>query len=130
MACISWAPPRGTSFFAPFPALHRARVNSPTFADPEVRGVNEEPLAFGDIMGEAAKRAGIMPRMVFVNTTTDFFFFSPSGHRSDAPGESVRRTNLFPQMCASTKWQAPPHALITGTADCKYPYASLDWHPR
>lgn len=99
---------------------------SPTFADPDVRGVNEEPLAFGDIMGEAAKRAGIMPRMMFVNTTTDFFSIRSSLGRTGGVGAQDKP---LPANVRVYEIAGASHALIPGTAECKYPYATLDWHP-
>jgi hypothetical protein len=99
---------------------------SPTFADPEVRGVNEEPLAIGDIVEQASKRAGIMPRMVFVNTTTDFFSIRSSLGRT---GGVSAQDKPLPANVRVYEMAGASHALIAGKGDCRYPYATLDWHP-
>ena len=56
----------------------------PTFADPERRGVNEEPLALGDVMDQVS--ADSRPKMVFVNTTTDYFSLRGSLGRTGGVG--------------------------------------------
>jgi hypothetical protein len=99
---------------------------SPTFADPEVRGVNEEPLAFADIAEQVSKRPGIMPRIVFVNTTTDYFSLRSSLGRSGGVGGQDKP---LPSNVRVYDVAGASHALISGTGDCKYPFATLDWHP-
>jgi hypothetical protein len=98
----------------------------PTFADPEVRGVNEEPLAIPDLVAQARVRGEIMPRMVFVNTTTDYFSLRASlGRTGGVDGQD----KPLPANVRIYDVAGASHALITGTGECKYPYAILDWHP-
>ena len=66
----------------------------PTFDNPEVRGVNEEPLAISDIVEQVNSLGQIAPRMIFVNTTTVIFLFV---HRLDEQGGVAPRTNPFRQ---------------------------------
>jgi hypothetical protein len=98
----------------------------PTFADPEVRGVNEEPLAFGDLVEQASVRAEIMPRMVFVNTTTDYFSLRSSLGRTGGVGGHDKP---IPANVRMYDVAGASHALVTGPSQCKYSYAILDWHP-
>lgn len=98
----------------------------PTFDDPEMRGVNEEPLALGDVVEQANMRADMMPRMVFVNTTTDYFSLRASLGRTGGVGGQDKS---LPANVRVYDIAGASHALITGPEQCKYPYAILDWHP-
>jgi len=98
----------------------------PTFANPEVRGVNEEPLAISDIVDQTGQRGEVVPRMVFVNTTTDYFSLRSSLGRT---GSSGTKDKLFPDNIRVYDIAGASHALIPGKGECKYPYAILDWHP-
>ena len=98
----------------------------PTFDEPEMRGVNEEPLALGDLVKEANARADGMPRMVFVNTTTDYFSLRASLARSGGTGAQDKP---FPENLRAYDIAGASHALISGPSACNYPYAILDWHP-
>ena len=99
---------------------------TPTFANPEVRGINEEPLALGDLVQKANLRAGIAPRMVFVNTTTDYFSLRSSLGRTGGAGA---QDQPIPENLRVYDIAGGSHALATGPSTCKYPYAILDWHP-
>ena len=98
----------------------------PTFDDPELRGVNEEPLALSDLVQQARLPADVVPRMVFVNTTTDYFSLRASLARTGGDGA---RDKALPANVRVYDIAGASHALITGTELCKYPYALLDWHP-
>ena len=98
----------------------------PTFSDPEVRGVNEEPLALAYVAEGSDLSKEAMPRMVFVNTTTDYFSLRASLGRTGAQGALDRP---LPQNIRVYDIAGASHALIAGKGDCKYPYAVLDWHP-
>ena len=58
----------------------------PTFDNPEVRGVNEEPLAISDVVEQVNSLGQIAPRMIFVNTTTDYFSLRASLGRTGGSG--------------------------------------------
>jgi hypothetical protein len=98
----------------------------PTFDDPQMRGVNEEPLAYGDLVEQARERAGNMPRMVFVNTTTDYFSLRASLART---GGASAQDRPLPANVRAYDIAGASHVLVTGPSTCKYPYAILDWHP-
>jgi hypothetical protein len=98
----------------------------PTFDNPEMRGVNEEPLAFGDLVEQAHLAAGMLPRMVFVNTTTDYFSLRASLARTGGAGTQEKP---LPANVRVYDIAGASHALVEGPSTCKYPYAILDWHP-
>ena len=98
----------------------------PTFDNPEVRGVNEEPLAISDIVEQVNSLGQIAPRMIFVNTTTDYFSLRASLGRT---GGSGTEDKPLPPNVRMYDIAGASHALISGTGQCKHPYAILDWHP-
>ena len=98
----------------------------PTFDNPEVRGVNEEPLAISDVVEQVNSLGQIAPRMIFVNTTTDYFSLRASLGRT---GGSGTEDKPLPPNVRMYDVAGASHALISGTGQCKLPYAILDWHP-
>jgi hypothetical protein len=99
---------------------------TPTFDNPEVRGVNEEPLAISDALEQVNSLGQIAPRMIFVNTTTDYFSLRASLGRTGAEGATDKP---LPPSVRMYDIAGASHALIPGTGQCKLPYAILDWHP-
>jgi len=99
---------------------------APNFFDPEVRGVNEEPLALGDLVQQAKLRADIAPRMVFVNPTTDYFSLRASLGRTGGAGV---QDQPLPANVRVYDIAGASHILVSGTSVCTHPYAVLDWHP-
>lgn len=97
----------------------------PSFADPEVRGVNEEPLAIISIVEQVRTRNEIPPKMLVVNTTTDYKSLRASLARTGAD-----RIEDFPVPGNVRVYDiaGASHALVR-SADCKLPVAVLDWHP-
>ena len=71
-------------------------------------------------------RADSMPRLVFVNSTTDYFSLRASLGRTGGVGGQDK---LLPANVRVYDIAGASHALINGTGPCKYPYAILDWHP-
>jgi len=98
----------------------------PTFADPEMRGVAEEPLAVSDVLEQAGRSGQSLPRMVFVNTTTDYFSLRASLGRTGGTGKEEK---AIPANVRVYDVAGASHALASGPNQCKYPYATLDWHP-
>jgi hypothetical protein len=99
---------------------------TPTFDNPEVRGVNEEPLAISDVLEQVNSLGQIAPRMIFVNTTTDYFSLRASLGRTGGGGSEDKP---LPPNVRMYDIAGASHALIPGTGQCKLPYAILDWHP-
>jgi hypothetical protein len=98
----------------------------PTFDNPEVRGINEEPLAISDVVEQVNSLGQIAPRMVFVNTTTDYFSLRASLGRTGGSGSADKP---LPPNVRMYDIAGASHALLPGTGQCKFPYAILDWHP-
>ena len=98
----------------------------PTFANPEFRGVNEEPIAIADIAKLTIGDGQAAPKMMFVNTTTDYFSGRASLGRTGADGVEDRP---LPDNVRAYDIAGGSHALIPGKGDCKHAYAVLDWHP-
>jgi Alpha/beta hydrolase domain len=97
----------------------------PTFANPEIRGIAEEPLATAAIVEQVRSRNEIPPKIFVVNTTTDYKSVraslgrTGSGRMEDLPlPDDVRMYDIA----------GASHALVR-SADCKLPVAVLDWHP-
>jgi hypothetical protein len=94
----------------------------PTFADPDVRGVNEEPLTITGIVEQIRRRNEIPPKMLVLNTTTDYNSLRASLVRTDAD----RIEDLpIPQNVRMYDIAGASHALVR-SADCKLPVAVLD----
>lgn len=98
----------------------------PTFDDPDMRGINEEPLALGELVEQSNSRADILPRMVFVNTATDYFSLRASLARTGGAGGQDKPV---PANVRIYDIAGASHVLIGGASQCNYPYAILDWHP-
>src|SRR5437588_7146979 len=62
----------------------------PGFVDPEFRGVNEDPLTIGDIVARVEARGETPPRMILLNTVTDYLSLRASLSRSGAEGTTDR----------------------------------------
>ena len=102
----------------------------PTFDNPEVRGVNEEPLAISDVLEQVNSLGQIAPRMIFVNTTTDYFSLRASLGRTGGSGSEDKSLppNVRMYDIAGASHVLIP-GMVPGTGQCKLPYAILDWHP-
>lgn len=99
----------------------------PTFDNPQFRGVHEEKpwLSVAQLTSMVAGRGEPLPKMLFVNTTTDYWSLRASLGRTglgstDAPlPDSVRMYDIA----------GGSHALVSAKSTCSMPYARLDWHP-
>ena len=118
----SWDPVARAYYWHRF-FSHQPDLN---FDNPEVRGVNEEPLAISDIVEQVNRLGQIAPRMIFVNTTTDYFSLRASLGRT---GGSGTEDKPLPPNVRMYDVAGASHALIPGTGQCKLPFAILDWHP-
>jgi hypothetical protein len=97
----------------------------PSFAQPDVRGFNEEPLAMGEIIERVRASNETPPRLLVVNTSADYISLRASLARTGANGmedlpipENVRVYDI-----------AGASHLLVRSGDCKLPIAFLDWHP-
>ncbi len=99
---------------------------SPSFADPEFRGVHESPLTIGEIVAMVEKRGEIAPRIVMVSSTTDFLSLRASLGRTGAEGGQEQAIPVNVRMYDIA---GASHVVQTRAPDCKLPLAHLDWAP-
>jgi hypothetical protein len=98
---------------------------TPTFADPEFPGVNEGPLTIGEIVKRVEARGEVPPRMIMINSTTDYLSLRASLARTGAEGTAEQ---AIPPNVRVYDIAGASH-VVAGKADCKLPLARLDWSP-
>ena len=96
-----------------------------TFENPEFRGVNEDVLTIGDIIQRVKARGEIPPRMIMINSTTDYFSLRASLARTGAEGTAEQP---FPDNVRVYDIAGASHVVLR-KANCELPPAKLDWSP-
>jgi hypothetical protein len=97
----------------------------PTFEHPEFRGVNEDVLTIGEIIERVKARGETPPRIIMINSTTDYFSLRASLARTGAEGT----TELpFPDNVRVYDIAGASHVVLR-KANCELPPAKLDWSP-
>src|SRR5690349_14538625 len=99
----------------------------PTFDNPEMRGVNEEPLTAGELMARLDARGETAPKILFVNSTTDYYGIRASLARTGATGTAERP--IPPNVRMYDIAGAPHVVLRKAPASCTLPQGRLDWAP-
>jgi Alpha/beta hydrolase domain len=100
-------------------------AGAPSFEDPEFRGVHEDVLTIGDIINRVKARGETPPRMIMINSTTDYFSLRASLARTGAEGT----TELpFPDNVRVYDIAGASHVVLR-KANCELPPARLDWSP-
>jgi hypothetical protein len=99
----------------------------PTFDTPEMRGVNEEPLAIADLIARLDVRGEAPPKILLVNSTTDYYGIRASLARTGAAGTAERP--LAPNVRMYDIAGAPHVVLRKAPAACTAPQGRLDWAP-
>jgi Alpha/beta hydrolase domain len=97
----------------------------PTFENPEFRGVNEEVLTTGDVIKRVKARGENPPRMILINTTTDYFSLRASLSRTGAEGTAEQP---IPGNVRVYEIAGASH-IVVRKANCELPPAKLDWSP-
>lgn len=100
-------------------------TGSPSFANPEFRGVNEDVLTIGDVVKRVESRGEKPPRMILINTTTDYFSLRASLSRTGADDTAEQ---AIPGNVRIYEIAGASHAVLP-KADCELPPAKLDWSP-
>jgi Alpha/beta hydrolase domain len=100
-------------------------TGTPTFADPEFRGVNEDVLTIGEVMKRVTSRGEKPPLMIMINSTTDYFSLRASLARTGADGTSELP---FPDNVRVYDIAGGSHVVLA-KANCELPPARLDWSP-
>ncbi len=100
---------------------------SPSFADPEYRGVNEDPLTIGDIVARVEARGEVPPKMILINSVTDYYSLRASLGRTGPAGAADRP---IPANVRMYDIAGAPHVLVAKPpAGCALPQGRLDWTP-
>lgn len=98
---------------------------TPRFADPQVRGVTEEPLTYADIVAHAAAHAPGVPKLLVTNMGTDYLSLRASLARTGAQGTTEAPiptgVRLYDVAGASHSRNAE--------ATCQLPPGQLDFFP-
>ena len=97
----------------------------PTFENPEFRGVNEEVLTIGDVIKRVKARSEIPPRMILINSTTDYFSNRASLSRTGAEGTAEQP---IPGNVRIYDIAGASH-VVAPKVDCQLPPGKLDWSP-
>ena len=99
----------------------------PTFDQPEMRGVNEEPLTTADLIARVTARGETPPKILLVNSTTDYYGIRASLARTGASGTAERP--VPPNVRVYDIAGAPHVVLRKAPAACTLPQGRLDWAP-
>ena len=101
--------------------------SSPSFADPEFRGVNEDPLTIGDIIAKVEARGEVPPKMVLFNSVTDYYSLRASLGRTGPTGTAERP---IPANVRMYDIAGASHVIVAKPpAGCALPQGRLDWAP-
>jgi hypothetical protein len=100
-------------------------TGAPTFANPEFRGVNEDVLTIGDVIKRVKARGENPPKMILIDTTTDYFSLRASLSRTGAEGTTEQP---IPANVRVYEIAGASHVVVP-RADCDLPPAKLDWSP-
>jgi len=98
----------------------------PTFDEPDMRGVNEEPLALADLLGKVTARGEALPKMMFQNSMTDFYAIRTSLSRTGASGTVE---HPVPDSVRIYDMAGTSHVVVPRNPACTLPPNPLDWAP-
>lgn len=99
----------------------------PTFDSPDMRGVNEEPLAIADLLAQVDARGEIAPKLMFQNSTTDFYSIRASLARTGASGTAERP---IPANVRIYDMAGASHVVVAkAPQSCTLAPGHLDWTP-
>src|SRR5215467_4268143 len=98
----------------------------PTFANPEFPGVNDGPLTIGEIITKVEARGEVPPKMLLINSTTDYYSLRASLGRTGASGT----TDLaLPANVRMYDIAGGSHVIVPSAPACALPPGRLDWAP-
>jgi hypothetical protein len=100
----------------------------PSFDDPNMRGVNEEPLALADLLGKVTARGEALPKMMFENSTTDYYAIRASLARTGGSG-TVEFGQQLPANVRIYDLAGTSHAVVPRQPNCTMTPNPLDWTP-
>jgi Alpha/beta hydrolase domain len=100
--------------------------STPRFTAVNLRGVNEEPFTYEDIVTRITKRGEIPPKIAVTNMTTDYFSMRASlartGSRGTTEAPIPANVRIYDVAGAS-------HGRSLSSPGCEMPPGQLDWSP-
>lgn len=102
---------------------------TPNFVRPGLRGIQEGPFTYEDIVGRMRQRGEPLPKVVVTNMTTDYLSLRASLARTGAEGGAADApipANVRMYDVAGASHSLPGAATH---ANCKLPLAKLDYRP-
>jgi Alpha/beta hydrolase domain len=108
------------------PDRNRAATGTPTFTDPDFPGVNDGPLAIGEIIAKIEGRGEVPPKMLLVSSTTDYYSLRASLGRTGASGTMDQP---LPADVRMYDIAGGSHVRVANAPSCKLPPGHLDWTP-
>lgn len=99
----------------------------PTWDNKDLRGSVEDPTAIADVLANVEKRGETIPKMVFVNATTDYYAIRSSFGRTGSSGTTEK---ALPPRARMYDIAGSAHAIVPkAPAECQHPQGRLDWTP-
>ena len=99
---------------------------SPTFDNPDFPGVNDGPLTIGEIVTKVEARGEIPPKMLLINSTTDYYSLRASLGRTGASGTEDQP---LPANVRMYDIAGGSHVAVLQSSTCTLPVGRLDWAP-
>jgi Alpha/beta hydrolase domain len=99
---------------------------APTFANPDFPGVNDGPLTIGEIIAKVEARGEVPPKMLLVNSTTDYYSLRASLGRTGASGTA---DHPLPANVRMYDIAGGSHVRVPEAPTCTLPPGRLDWTP-
>ncbi len=99
----------------------------PSFANPEFRGVNEDPLTISEIIKRVEARGEVPPKMILMSSVSDYYSIRASLGRTGASGTADQPlpANVRMYDIAGASHVRVPKA----PAECTLAPSRLDWTP-
>lgn len=99
----------------------------PTWQNKDLRGYIEEPTAISDVLANVEKRGEAVPKMIFLNTSTDYYALRSSLGRTGTSGVTDKH---LPANIRVYDIPGAAHAITPrAPAECTQPPGREDWVP-
>jgi hypothetical protein len=107
------------------PGPQSVAARTPDYNDSELRGINEEPFTYTDIMRRAAEKNRTLPRVIVTHMQTDYLSSRASLSRTGATGSADLP---LPQNVRMYDITGAAHLNIRQqNKACREPHGQLDW---
>ncbi len=97
-----------------------------TFDNPEMRGINEDPLTISEITARVEARGEVPPKMILMSSVSDYYSIRASLGRTGASGTVDQP---LPANVRMYDIAGASHVVVPKAPDCTLPPARLDWTP-